>query len=139
YFNYKAPLASVPATYGYGEGYSEAADYLAQKPNAGALRAYVYNGMGTFSYFFPGETILFKRVYILDDDFETISADMHQSDYLVLYPIVREKQPETEKILAKLEGVVEPEKVIYIHGLEYLQIYRIADIPEEFYQTLGRP
>jgi len=139
YFNYTAPFASAPATYGYGEGYSEAADYLARKPNAQALRAYVYNGMGTFSYFFPGETVIFKRVYILKDDFETIFADMHRSDYLVLYPIVRGKQPETEKILGKLEGVVAPEKIIYIHGQEYIQIYRIADIPETFYSTLGAP
>ena len=136
YFNYKQPFASVPATYGYGEGYSEAADYLAQKPNAKELRAYVYSGMGTFSFFFPGETVVLKRVYLLDDDFLTITSDMRVADYLVLYPIVRDKQPETEKLLSVLEGVVEPEKTIFINGLEYIQIYRVMDIPEAVYDAL---
>lgn len=136
YFNYKQPFASVPATYGYGEGYSEAADYLSQKPNAKELHAYVYSGMGTFSFFFPGETVVLKRVYLLDDDFVTITSDLRESDYLVLYPIVRAKQPETEKLLGVLEGVVAPEKTIFINGLEYIQIYRVADIPESVYEAL---
>lgn len=136
YFIYKQPFAAVPATYGYGEGYSEAADYLSQKPNADELRAYVYSGMGTFSFFFSGETMVLKRVYLLDDDFVTITDGMRQADYLVLYPAVREKQPETEKLFEVLEGVVEPEKTIFINGLEYVQIYRVADIPESVYAAL---
>ena len=136
YFIYKQPFAAVPATYGYGEGYSEAADYLSQKPNAEELRAYVYSGMGTFSFFFSGETMVLKRVYLLDGDFVTITDGMRQADYLVLYPAVREKQPETEKLFEVLEGVVEPEKTIFINGLEYVQIYRVADIPESVYAAL---
>lgn len=38
--------------------------------------------------------------------------------------------------LSEFEGVVEPEKTIYINGLEYIQIYRVADIPESVYQAL---
>lgn len=136
YFIYKQPFAAVPATYGYGEGYSEVADYLAQKSNAKDLSAYVYSGMGTFSFFFPGETVVLKRVYLLDDDFVTITNDMRQADYLVLYPVVRDKQPETEKLLSELEGVVEPEKTIFINGLEYIQVYKVADIPESVYVVL---
>lgn len=136
YFTYKNPFAKEAATYGYGEGLSEAADYLAQKPGAKDLTAYVYNGMGTFSYFFPGKTIVLKRANVLYGDFLTITEELRSSDYLVLYPIVREKQPETEKIFGELEGVVEPEKVIYINGLEYIQIYKVADIPESVYEKL---
>lgn len=136
YFTYKNPFAKEAATYGYGEGFSEAADYLAQKPGAKDLTAYVYNGMGTFSYFFPGKTIVLKRANVLYGDFVTITEELRSSDYLVLYPIVREKQPETEKIFGELEGVVEPEKVIYINGLEYIQIYKVADIPESVYEKL---
>ena len=136
YFTYKNPFAKEAATYGYGEGLSEAADYLAQKPGAKDLTAYVYNGMGTFSYFFPGKTIVLKRANVLYGDFVTITEELRSSDYLVLYPIVREKQPETEKIFGELEGVVEPEKVIYINGLEYIQIYKVADIPESVYEKL---
>jgi Dolichyl-phosphate-mannose-protein mannosyltransferase len=138
YFIYKHPFATVPATYGYGEGYSEAADYLAQKPNAKELRAYVYSGMGTFSFFFPGETMVLKRVNVLNSDFVTITEELRSSDYLVLYPITRAKQPETEKILGELEGVVSPEKIITINGREYIQIYRVADIPESVYEALLR-
>lgn len=136
YFNYTSPLANEAATYGYGEGYSEAADYLAQKPNAQELQAYVYSGLGTFSYFFPGETLVLKRVFVIDDDFVTIVKETRESDYLVLYPIVREKQPETQKILIELEGVATPEKVIFINGLEYIQIYKVTDIPESVFEAL---
>jgi hypothetical protein len=136
YFTYKQPFAAVPATYGYGEGYSEAADYLAEKPNSAELRAYVYSGMGTFSFFFPGETVVLKRVHLIEDDFVTITNELRMADYLVLYPITRVKQPETEKILSELEGVVQPEKVITINGLEYIQIYKVTDIPESVYEAL---
>jgi hypothetical protein len=136
YFTYKNQFASQAATYAYGEGFSEAADYLAAKPNSQDIRAYVYIGMGTFSYFFPGETVVLKRPNVLYDDFVTITEELRSTEYLVLYPIVREKHPETEKILSELEGVVEPEKVIYINGLEYLQIYRVADIPESVFEAL---
>lgn len=136
YFTFKTPFAKEAATYGYGEGMSEASDYLAQKPNAKELRAYVYNGMGTFSFYFPGETIVLKRIYLIEEDFATITTEMRSSDYLVLYPITRTFHPETEKILGKLEGVVEPEKTIYINGMEYIQIYHVPDIPESVYAAL---
>ena len=136
YFTYKNPFAKEAATYAYGEGYDQAADYLAQKPDAKNIRAYVYIGMGTFSYYFPGETLVLKRPNVLFGDFVTITEELRSSDYLVMYPIVRMKHPETEKILSELEGVVEPEKVIYINGLEYLHIYKVSDIPESVYGKL---
>ena len=136
YFTYKNPFVSEKATYGYGEGLSEAADYLGQKPDAKEISAYVYNGMGTFSFYFPGKTVVLKRANLFYGDFVTIADELRNSDYLVLYPIARAKQPETEKILMELEGVVEPEKIIYINGLEYIQIYRVADIPESVYEAL---
>lgn len=135
YFNYKSPFASLPATYGYGEGYSEAADYLAQKPNAEKIRAYVYSGMGTFSFFFPGETVVFKRIHLLEKNYSEIVDEMQKSDYLVLYPVVRGKQPETEKVLGALQAI-KPEKVIAINGVDYVYIYRIADIPESAYEKI---
>ncbi|MEN9562153.1 MAG: hypothetical protein RIR73_397 [Chloroflexota bacterium] len=136
YFTYKNPFVSEAATFGYGEGLAQAADYLAGKPNTQEIRAYVYNGMGTFSFYFPGETVVLKRAHLVEDDFVTITEELRKADYLVLYPITRAKQPETEKILSVLEGVVQPEKVIYINGLEYIQIYRVVDIPESVYEAL---
>ncbi|NWF65115.1 MAG: glycosyltransferase family 39 protein [Chloroflexi bacterium] len=136
YFTYRNPLTKEAATLGYGEGLAEASDYLSQKPDAKNIKAYVYNGMGTFSWYFPGETIVLKRINVLNDDFVTITDELRSSDYLVLYPITRAKHPETEKILSEFEGVVEPEKIIYINGLEYMQIYKVADIPESVYDAL---
>jgi uncharacterized protein YhhL (DUF1145 family) len=136
YFTYKNPLAREAATFGYGEGLAQAADYLAGKPNPKEIRAYVYNGMGTFSFYFPGETVVLKRAHLVEDDFVTITEELRKADYLVLYPITRVKHPETEKILGELEGVVMPEKVITINGLEYIQIYRVGDIPESVYAAL---
>ncbi len=134
YFNYNNPLAKQPATFGYGEGLAEAADYLARKPNADQLRVYAHNGMGTFSFFFPGETLVLKRAYLQFDDFETIRSEMRKSDYLAIYAAVREKQPETGTILTILQDVA-PEQIIVIHGVEYVYIYRIADIPEAVYEA----
>ncbi len=136
YFTFKNPLMTEAATLGYGEGLSEAADYLAEKPNGSELTAYVYNGMGTFSYYFPGTTVVLKRANVYYGDFATITDELRSSDYLVLYPITRKIHPETEKVLGVLEDVVEPEKTIFINGLEYIQIYRVADIPESVYEAL---
>lgn len=139
YFTYRNPLAKEAATLGYGEGLAEAADYLSQKPNADEITAYVYNGMGTFSWRFPGETLVLKRVFLINDNFEQIADDIRKSDYLVLYPITRAKHPETEKILDIFETMATPERVIFINGLEYIQIYRVADISEAIYEALAAP
>jgi hypothetical protein len=136
YFTYRNPLAKEAATLGYGEGLAEASEYLSQKPDAKNIKAYVYNGMGTFSWYFSGKTIVLKRANVLNDDFVTITDELRSADYLVLYPITRAKHPETEKMLSEFEGVVEPEKVIYINGLEYIQIYKVTDIPEPVYKAL---
>jgi hypothetical protein len=136
YFTYHNPIVSGRGTSGYGEGYDQAADYLMQKDSAHELRAYVYNGMGTFSYFFEGETLVFKRVHLLDDSFLEISAELQSSDYLVMYSAVRASHPETEKIFVVLDQYTKPEKIIYIKGLEYFRIYRVADFSEAMYAAL---
>ncbi|MBI3163740.1 MAG: hypothetical protein HYZ24_03580 [Chloroflexi bacterium] len=136
YFTYRNPLTREAATLGYGEGLAEAANYLSQKPDAENIKAYVYNGMGTFSWYFPGETIVLKRANVLNDNFAEIVDDIRRSDYLVLYPITRANHPETEDLLSAFEGGVEPEKTIYIDGLEYIQVYKVTDIPDRVYDAL---
>jgi|GEM_PF-294106 hypothetical protein len=139
YFTYKNPLAKQPATFGYGEGYNLAAEYLNSKPNAQEIKAYVYNGMGTFSYFFSGETLIFKRAYLVDESYEQIVEEIKSSDYLVLYPIIRARQPETEKLFTAFENVT-PEKTFVIYGMEYVYIYNVSEIPESVYEALlNRP
>lgn len=138
YFTYHAPLTSQSATQGYGEGLAQAAEYLAAKPDAEQLQAYVYNGMGTFSYFFPGKTLVFKRVYLVNRDFETITQEIKQSDYLVLYPATRTWHVESQPIFDALREIP-PEKTIIIHGVEYVTIYKVSDIPDTVYETLLQP
>lgn len=136
YFTYKNSLISKPTVYGYGEGLDQAAAYLAQKPSADEIRAYVYNGMGTFSYFFPGKTTVLKKIYLINEDYSKITSDMKISDYLVLYTAAQKAMPESVDLLSALQNV-QPEKIIYINGLEYVSIYKISDIPESVYDTLN--
>lgn len=135
YFTYHAPFSAHSATQGYGEGLAQAAEYLAQQPNAQEIRAYVYNGMGTFSYFFPGETLVFKRVYLVDKDYETIVQDIKRSDYLVLYPATRSQHPESEPLFQALQNT-SPEHTITINGVEYVSIYQVPNIPEAVFSDL---
>lgn len=135
YFTYKNPLASRAATLGYGEGYNLASDYLSAKLNADEMTVYVYNGMGTFSYFFPGETLIFKRVHLINGSYKQIVEETKSSDYLVLYPIIREQQPETEKLFTAFETIT-PEKTIVINGMDYVYIYNVPEIPESVYAAL---
>ncbi len=140
YFTYENPvmhaiLGNVP--YGYGEGLDRAAAYLAQKPDASAMKVYAYAGMGPFSYFFPGRTEVLKKVYLTEDGLPSVIAGMKWADYLVLYTELQNTQPESVKLLQALKDV-QPEKIISIHGMEYARIYRIADIPQSVYDAMAK-
>lgn len=137
YFNYHTPLVSGWGATGYGEGYDLAANYLNQKSNAAELTAYVYNGMGTFSYLFTGNTVVLKRVYLLDGSFSQIAEEIQTADYLVLYSVVRASYPETEPLFDVLEQYTQPETVLYLGEREYFRIYYIPEIPAAFYDALS--
>ncbi len=137
YMTYRNSIISPPAAFAYGIGLDQAADYLAQKPDANNTVVYAYLGMGTFSYFYPGETKVFKRVDLVNSDYDVIIADMHTSNYLVVYSAAQDAQPESQKFLAAIKDV-QPEKIILINGIEYARIYKISDIPESAYQEMTR-
>lgn len=137
YLTYRNPILSGPSAVAYGNGLDQAATYLAQKPDAKETVVYAYLGMGSFSYFYPGETKIFKRVDLLNNDYDVIVAEMHESNYLVVYSAAQNTQPESQKFLGAIKDV-QPEKVIMINGIEYARIYRIADIPESAYQEMTR-
>lgn len=137
YFTYRNPITNTGGSRGYGEGLAQAAEYLAQKPNSKEIRAYVYNGMGTFSFFFPGETIVLKKIYLINGDMLAVADETRNADYLVLYPIVQNYLPESEKLLDALQDVV-PEKTIFINDLEYIRIYKTTEIPESVYEKMSR-
>ncbi|MFN8412894.1 MAG: glycosyltransferase family 39 protein [Anaerolineales bacterium] len=126
YFTYLNPVMSLtgsrPATFFYGEGMEQAAAYLAEKPDAKNDAALVYFGR-SFSYYYPGQTLLFKP--ILFDDQVQLKESLRQVKYIVIYiPI--------DKRLPFLENVT-PEHVIDLNGGPYINIYRVSDIPSSFF------
>ncbi|CAG1015691.1 hypothetical protein ANAEL_05332 [Anaerolineales bacterium] len=126
YFTYLNPLMSLvagkPAAFFYGERMEEAAAYLAQKPEAEKQTALVYFGR-SFSYYYPGRTLLFKPV--LFEDRPQLVDELRQSDYLVIYSGFEDRLP----LLKELT----PEHVIKMHNRPYVEIYRVEDISPGFF------
>jgi hypothetical protein len=125
FYTYLNPIllasGETPAFH-YGERMEEAAAYLASKPDAENQTALVYFGR-SFSYYYPGKTLLFKPV--LFDDKAQLIENLNQSDYLVVYTGLEERLP----LLNKLR----PEYTIDLNGKPYVQIYRVSNIPSSFY------
>jgi hypothetical protein len=105
---------------GYGVGLDQAAAYLAKKPNAGDLTVMSANGAGSFSYYFPGTTVPMNYMVMSDPELMDI---LSQSQYAVV-DYYNQKRNDTAQDLA----AVEPEKTIWINGLEFLHIYRASDL-----------
>ncbi len=140
YYTYPNPLlASTPANTapGYGEGLNLAANFLAQKQDAQGLRTFVYNGMGTFSYFFPGPVEIIKRQYFLVNGMPEVIQGMRWSQYVVVYIAGMKDLPECAHFLAVMDGV-KPEQVFFVDGREYVRIYRTQDIPESVFTVLAK-
>lgn len=126
YFTYRNPLmssiAGAPPPFYYGECMEQAAAYLAQKSGAADQTALVYFGR-SFSYYYPGRTLLFKPV--LFEDKAQLVEELRQSDYLVVYAGLQKRLPLLQKLT--------PEYVIELYGAPCVEIYRAADIPASFY------
>lgn len=126
YYSYLNPImlaAHEAPSFFYGEKMEEAAAYLAQKPDAEKLTALVYFGR-SFGYYFPGQTLLFKP--ILFNDKPQLIENLQQADYLVMYVGLQERLPLLKEIT--------PEYRIYLNGRQYVEIYRVSDIPASFYK-----
>lgn len=137
YYTYQNSLINKPPFSGYGEGLELAAEYLEQKPNARETKVYAYAGMGSFSFFYSGNTSVLKKIYLRDPGYPDVISGMRSADYLVLYSVLQNHQPESVDLLRILQPV-KPEKIISINGQEYIRIYDIADIPESIYEELSR-
>jgi hypothetical protein len=125
YYTYLNPIllaANEAPRFFYGEGMEQAAAYLAGKPDAKDLTALVYFGR-SFSYYFPGQTLLFKPV-LFEDKMQLI-GNLRQADYLVMYSGLQERLP----LLKELT----PERIIALNGRRYIEIYSVSDIPSDFY------
>ena len=133
YFTYKNPFVKHGGIHGYGEGLDQAAEYLAQKTNPKGLRVVAYAARGCFSYFFPGESDLLK-IGLHEGGLPYVEG-LETFDYLVLYPI-RQNDKEDGSGLMRVLQEVSPEHTIVIDEIEYVRIYRIADLPKEIYNVL---
>ncbi len=125
FFTYLNPIMSLsgrPAVFFYGERMEEAAAYLAQQPDAADQTALVYFGR-SFSYYYPGNTLLFKP--ILFEDKAQLIENLQQADYLVIYAGLDERLP----LLKELS----PQHIINLYGRPYVEIYRVSDIPSSYY------
>jgi hypothetical protein len=135
YFTYKNPFVKQGGLHGYGEGLDQAAAYLAQKPNAKDMRVIAYAARGCFSYFFPGESDLLK-IGFSQNGLPYIEG-IENANYLVLYTIRQQYKPDSIELMHVLQNVI-PEHTIFINDMEYIRIYKIADLPEDIYNILQK-
>lgn len=132
YFTYYNPLlggsriAGQTRFVGVGEGLAEAAMYLNELPEAENLDVYAWYGIGPFSYFFDGRTKIIPTGVTYSDNFR---KNVREADYLVVYnnQWYRRIPPELFDILDTLE----PVHRVVLNQIEYVRIYRTADIPLE--------
>lgn len=105
---------------GWGEGIDEAARYLNQKPDAAKLKVIAWYDTGSFSYFFKGADRTFWSTQETDpDDWQKFIT----SDYAVVY--IAQWQRQIPKAVLDYVSRLEPEKTIWIDGLEYVRIYKL--------------
>ncbi|MBK9603783.1 MAG: glycosyltransferase family 39 protein [Anaerolineales bacterium] len=137
YYTYHNPLVVNAPLSDYGEGFEQAAAYLAQKPNADSLKVLSFRGRGPFSYFFPGETIIFNPLFIEEPGMPSMIERLEQADYLVINDALRPRTPRSELFVQAMDGVT-PEHSIFINGVSTIRIYRMADLPVSFYETISK-
>jgi hypothetical protein len=121
------PQARENLSMGSGEGLDLAAAYLNQKPGAVNLHVLSWYGTGPFSFYFVGYTEPI-RVGSRFDHPEAIRR-LKDMDYLVVYSNQWQRQI-PGGLFPLIEGV-EPEKRIFLNGIEYVRIYNVEAIPEE--------
>ncbi len=136
YYTFYNPIMGI-AKSDYGEGFEEAAAYLAQKPEAESLKVLSFRGRGPFSYFFPGEMIILNPLFVEDAGMPSMLERLEQADYLVISDAFGPRTERTALFMRALVGV-EPEKVIEINAVYPIRIYRMADLPSSFYETISK-
>lgn len=105
---------------GYGIGLDRAARYLSQKPDARDLVALSANGLGSFSYYFTGTTVPMNDFVMSDPQ---IAEIVKGCDYVV----VDYYNQKRKNLVQDLEGI-QPEQTIWINGIDFLRIYKVADL-----------
>jgi len=141
YYTYSNPImlkatGQIPQS-DYGEGFEQAATYLAEKPNSESLKVFAFRARGPFSYFFPGETIILNPLFMEEPGMASVLSRMPQTDYLVINDALGPRTERSAQFVQALKKI-DPERSILIKGVSTIRIYRIADLPPDFYETLSR-
>ncbi len=129
YFSYYNPLmggakkAPEVMLIGWGEGLEKAAQYLQAKPNADQLIVASWYGQGSFSYFFDGRV---ETINATEELVESKYINVISADYAVIY-IHQWQRGIPERLLNEL-APLEPEKTIWVDGIEYARIYDLSDL-----------
>jgi Dolichyl-phosphate-mannose-protein mannosyltransferase len=105
---------------GYGVGADQAAAYLSQKAGASQMSVLAAYGEGSFSYYFPGKTTPMNDLDLTDPVIVGILKDSQ-------YAVVDYYNQKKIGLLTGLVGV-KPEKIIWINGFDFLNIYRASDL-----------
>jgi hypothetical protein len=106
---------------GWGEGLDQAASYLNTKAEADKLRVITWYPDGSFSYFFDGKATGSEA------EWEATREALASFDYAVLYANQWQRYlpfPQFVDFFARFQ----PEKTIWIDGLEYIRIYDLANL-----------
>ena len=141
YYNYFNPIMEAGEAgrqnpnFGYGEGLELAARYLEEKPDATDTTVMAFYGRGPFSYFYSGTTEPLKTVYADAENVPQLVQLLHRTDYLVVYYAIQHGRQAPANVMRALEGI-NPEKTIWLNGIEYVRIYDMGAMPPEPQQRL---
>jgi hypothetical protein len=95
-----------------------------------------FRGRGPFSYFFPGETIILNPLFMEEPGMVSMVERLNMADYLVFNDAMAARTQRSRLFVNALQEIP-PEKTISIYGLYDIHIYRVADLPPSFYETIS--
>ena len=141
YYTYSNPImvwrtGQLPIS-DYGEGFEQAAAYLAQKADSESLKVFAFRGRGPFSFFFPGETIILNPLFTEEPGMGSMLERLAQADYLVINDALGPRTERTALFVQALNAAA-PEHNIQIKAVQTIHIYRVADLPPSFYETISK-
>ncbi|MEN8243020.1 MAG: hypothetical protein ABFS17_13970 [Chloroflexota bacterium] len=123
YYVYLNPLAGNPWWGVHGAFLDQAADYLAEKPEAESSTVMLFSP-GSFMFYYPGDVhYIISKPGWTDSDVRKLE----DSDYLVInFELANLNQ--APRIIAEISDV-EPEYTISFQGREYVWVYPVEDLP----------
>jgi hypothetical protein len=104
---------------GSGEGLDQAGRYLSSLPDSERMVVCSWYAHGPFSFFFRGKSTGLEARWS-----EEQAHRLEEADYLVAYYHQWQRKLPSEAFLRYLDRI-EPERIVYIDGFEYVRIYRL--------------